>query len=67
MNPWTGIVPGDVVMDLQRCISAIGESVLDPVYKVDLLCHNAILRVIFQADHGLLSAKALTEMDGMIK
>uniref|UniRef100_G3N5H4 Uncharacterized protein n=1 Tax=Gasterosteus aculeatus TaxID=69293 RepID=G3N5H4_GASAC len=67
VNPWTGIFAEDMVAKLRQWVVAISKTPLRPLDKVSLLCQFAVPRVIFVADHCMLSAKALTEMDTGIR
>lgn len=67
INPWTGIVLEDNVGRIREWITSISQSPLGPIEKVTLLVDYALPRVIFAADHCMLPATALTEMDGHIR
>ncbi|XP_049425577.1 uncharacterized protein LOC125884643 [Epinephelus fuscoguttatus] len=67
VNPWTGIVSKGIGERLQRWIAAIGGTPLGPIERVDLLVNYAIPRVIFEADHCMVSGPVLTEVDTRIR
>ncbi|KAL7369986.1 hypothetical protein ABVT39_015381 [Epinephelus coioides] len=52
---------------LQRWIAAIGGTPLGPIERVDLLVNYALPRVIFEANHCIVSDQVLTGVDAHIK
>ncbi|XP_049895677.1 uncharacterized protein LOC126387169 [Epinephelus moara] len=67
VDPWTGIVSRDIGERVQRWIAAIGGTPLGPIERVDLLVNYALPRVIFEADHCMVSGPVLTEVDTRIR
>ena len=67
VNPWQGFSSEDWVAKSLEWVKAISKAPLDPMAKVKLLCDYAAPRMIFAADHCMLSAKVLTEVDKNIR
>lgn len=67
INPWTGLVSKGIGERLQRWIAAIGGTPLGPIERVDLLVNYALPRVIFEANHCVVSDQVLTEVDARIR
>lgn len=67
INPWKGVKVPDITNQLESMTSKISMARLRNSQKIHVLQRYAIPRILYKADHCMLSVTRLKECDGVIR